>query len=147
MTPRGIRARRESPRCIANCASSTNPARDVPAGATGEILVRGPNVMGGYWNEPRETAAALDAGWYHTGDMGHADADGYLYVDGRCREMIISGGENIYPAEIENVLAGCARIAEAAVVGRPDARWGEAVVAVVAPARGSRSPAKRCPHC
>ena len=110
--------------------------RDVPAGATGEILVRGPNVMESYWNKPRETAAALDAGWYHTGDVAHADADGYLYVDGRCRDVIISGGENIYPAEIESVLAGCAEIAEVAVVGRPDERWGEAVVAVVVPAHG-----------
>jgi fatty-acyl-CoA synthase len=110
--------------------------RDVPAGATGEILVRGPNVMESYWNKPRETAAALDAGWYHTGDVAHTDAGGYLYIDGRCRDVIISGGENIYPAEIESVLAGCADIAEVAVVGRPDARWGEAVVAVVVPARG-----------
>jgi fatty-acyl-CoA synthase len=112
--------------------------RDVPAGATGEILVRGPNVMDGYWNKPLDTAAALDTGWYHTGDVAHADADGYLYVDGRCRDVIISGGENIYPAEIENALADCAEIAEVAVVGRPDDRWGEAVVAVVVPARGAQ---------
>ena len=112
--------------------------RDVPAGATGEILVRGPNVMEGYWNKPRETAAALADGWFHTGDVGHADAEGYLHVDGRCRDVIISGGENIYPAEIENVLADCADIAEVAVVGRPDERWGEAVVAVVVPARGAQ---------
>ena len=112
--------------------------RDVPAGTSGEILVRGPNVMEGYWNKPLETAAALDAGWYHTGDVAHADADGYLYVDGRCRDVIISGGENIYPAEIENALADCADIAEVAVVGRPDERWGEAVVAVVVPVRGAQ---------
>jgi len=112
--------------------------RDVPAGTTGEILVRGPNVMDGYWNKPRETAAALDAGWYHTGDVAHADAGGYLYVDGRSRDVIISGGENIYPAEIENVLADCAEIAEVAVVGRPDERWGEAVVAVVVPVTGAQ---------
>jgi fatty-acyl-CoA synthase len=110
--------------------------RDVAAGATGEILVRGPNVMDGYWNKPRESAEALASGWYHTGDVAHADADGFLYVDGRHRDVIISGGENVYPAEIENVLADCPAIAEVAVVGRPDERWGEAVVAVVVPARG-----------
>ncbi len=94
--------------------------------------------MEGYWNKPRETAVALADGWFHTGDVGHADADGCLYVDGRSRDVIISGGENIYPAEIENVLADCADIAEVAVVGRPDERWGEAVVAVVVPAEGAQ---------
>jgi fatty-acyl-CoA synthase len=111
--------------------------RDVPAGTAGEILVRGPNVMDGYWNKPRESAEALADGWYHTGDVAHADADGWLHVDGRRRDVIISGGENVYPAEIENVLAESADIAEVAVVGRPDERWGEAVVAVVVPARGA----------
>jgi fatty-acyl-CoA synthase len=110
--------------------------KDVAPGATGEILVRGPNLMTGYWNAPRETAAALVDGWFHSGDMGHLDAEGYLYVDGRRKEMIISGGENIYPAEIENVLAECPDIAEASVIGRPDERWGEVVVAVVAPKAG-----------
>jgi fatty-acyl-CoA synthase len=110
--------------------------KDVDQGATGEILVRGRNLMNGYWNAPQETAAALADGWFHSGDMGHVDAEGYLYVDGRRKEMIISGGENIYPAEIENVLAECKDIAEASVIGRPDARWGEVVVAVVAPKSG-----------
>lgn len=110
--------------------------KDVTQGATGEILVRGPNVMSGYWRAPQETAAALIDGWFHSGDMGHQDAEGYFYVDGRRKEMIISGGENIYPAEIENLLAECQDIAEASVVGRPDARWGEVVVAVVAPKTG-----------
>ena len=109
---------------------------DAAQGATGEILVRGPNLMSGYWNAPQETAAALVDGWFHSGDMGHFDAEGYLYVDGRRKEMIISGGENIYPAEIENVLAECKDIAEASVIGRPDERWGEVVVAVVAPKAG-----------
>jgi fatty-acyl-CoA synthase len=111
---------------------------DVPTGASGEILVRGPSVMDGYWNKPRESAEALAGGWYHTGDVAHADAEGWLHVDGRHRDVIISGGENVYPAEIENVLAECADIAEVAVVGRPDERWGEAVVAVVVPADGAR---------
>ena len=109
---------------------------DVAQGACGEILVRGPNVMSGYWKAPQETAAALIDGWFHSGDMGHQDAEGYLYVDGRKKEMIISGGENIYPAEIENLLAECQDIAEASVIGRADERWGEIVVAVVAPKTG-----------
>ncbi|RPH64884.1 MAG: long-chain fatty acid--CoA ligase [Burkholderiales bacterium] len=109
---------------------------DVAPGATGEILVRGPNVMTGYWNAPQATDAVLVDGWFHTGDMGHQDPEGYLYVDGRRKEMIISGGENIYPAEIENLLVDSPDIAEASVVGWPDERWGEIVVAVVAPQPG-----------
>ena len=109
--------------------------RAVATGESGEIWIRGANVMDGYWDKPRETAAALAGGWYRTGDVAHADADGWLYVDGRRRDVIISGGENVYPAEIENVLAECPGVAEVAVVGRPDERWGEAVVAVVVPAR------------
>jgi len=110
---------------------------DVAPGASGEILVRGPNVMSGYWGKPQATAEALRDGWFHSGDMGHFDAEGWLVVDGRSKDMIISGGENIYPAEIENVLAECDAIAEVAVVGRPDERWGEAVVAVVVPKPGA----------
>ncbi|MCL4185917.1 MAG: long-chain fatty acid--CoA ligase, partial [Burkholderiaceae bacterium] len=112
--------------------------RDVAPGATGEILVRGGNVMSGYWNAPQATAAVLVNGWFHTGDMGHFDAEGYLYVDGRRKEMIISGGENIYPAEIENILNESPAIAEASVVGWPDPRWGEVAVAVVALEPGHR---------
>jgi fatty-acyl-CoA synthase len=111
--------------------------REVACGASGEIIVRGPNVMLGYWNAPQATAAALIDGWLHTGDVGHWDPDGFLYVDGRIKDMIISGGENIYPVEIENVLAECPDIVESAVVGRADARWGEIVVAVVVLAAGS----------
>lgn len=110
---------------------------DVAPGATGEILVQGDNVMTGYWNAPQATAAVLRDGWFHSGDMGHQDGEGYLYVDGRSKEMIISGGENIYPAEIENLLIESPDIAEASVIGRPDARWGEIVVAVVVP-KGDR---------
>jgi fatty-acyl-CoA synthase len=89
--------------------------------------------MSGYWQAPQATAAVLVDGWFHSGDMGHQDEEGYLYVDGRSKDMIISGGENIYPAEIENLLIECPDIAEASVIGRPDARWGEIVVAVVVP--------------
>jgi indoleacetate---CoA ligase len=109
---------------------------DVAPATSGEILVRGPNVMSGYWGKPETTAEAMRGGWFHTGDVGHFDDEGWLVVDGRSKDMIISGGENIYPAEIENVLAECDAIAEVAVVGRPDDRWGEAVVAVVVPRAG-----------
>jgi fatty-acyl-CoA synthase len=107
--------------------------RDVAPGEQGEILVRGPNVMLGYWRRPEATAKALAGGWYHSGDIGHFDTDGCLWVDGRQTDMIISGGENIAPAEIENLLLESGDVAEASVVGIPDPRWGEKVVAVIAP--------------
>lgn len=105
--------------------------REVPPGERGEILIRGPNVMTGYWRNPAATAAALAEGWFHTGDIGHVDARGDYYVDERKNDVIISGGENIYPAEVEAILLEDARIAEAAVVARPDPRWGEVPVAIV----------------
>lgn len=117
--------------------------QDVAVGTAGEIWIRGPNVMQGYWAKPIESAAALQGGWYHSGDIGHQDEEGYLYVDGRCKDVIISGGENIYPAELENVLIQCPDIAEVAVVGRPDERWGEVVVAVVVPTPGRHINAER----
>jgi len=103
--------------------------RDVAPGEVGEILVRAPNVMQGYWKDPDNPA--FRDGWFHTGDLARVDEEGYYWVVGRTKDMIISGGENVYPAELENVLADCAGIAEAAVIGVPDAKWGEAVVAVV----------------
>ena len=106
--------------------------REVAQGEPGEILVRGPNVMLGYWRRPEASAKALAGGWFHSGDIGHLDADGCLWVDGRKTDMIISGGENIAPAEIENLLLESGCVAEASVVGVPDPRWGERVVAVVA---------------
>jgi fatty-acyl-CoA synthase len=111
---------------------------EVAAGERGEILVSGENVMSGYWRQPQATAAALADGWFHSGDIGHFDDEGFLWVDGRAKEMIICGGENIAPAEIENVLLACPDVAEVAVVGRPDGDWGEVVVAVVAPKEGRR---------
>ena len=97
-----------------------------------EILVRGPNVMRGYWNDPAATARVLDAeGWFHTGDLARIDEDGYYWIMGRSKDVIISGGENIYPAELENVLADCPDIVECAVVGIEDPKWGEAACAVV----------------
>jgi len=98
----------------------------------GEIWVRGPNVMRGYWNDPGATAQALGAdGWFRTGDLARIDAEGYYWIMGRLKDVIISGGENIYPAELENVLADCPLIAESAVIGVEDARWGEAACAFV----------------
>ncbi|MGH2829888.1 MAG: acyl-CoA synthetase [Actinomycetota bacterium] len=104
---------------------------DVPAGGSGEIVVRGPSVMKGYWNLPEETAAALRDGWLRTGDVGRVDDEGYITIVDRVKDMYISGGENVYPAEVEHALAAHPSIAEAAVVGVPDARWGEAGLAIV----------------
>jgi fatty-acyl-CoA synthase len=104
---------------------------ELPPRRDGEILVRGPNVATGYWNAADETARTFVDGWYHSGDLGHFDDEGHLYVVARKKDMIISGGENIYPAEVEDVLLDCSAIEEACVVGRPEARWGEAVVAAV----------------
>jgi fatty-acyl-CoA synthase len=112
--------------------------RDVEADEPGEILVRGPNVMFEYWGNEEATAEALRDGWFHTGDIGYRDAEGFYYVNERKKDMIISGSENIYPAELEAVLADCAEIAEAAVVARPDAKWGEVAVAMVVRKPGSR---------
>ncbi|MGH8636567.1 MAG: AMP-binding protein [Burkholderiales bacterium] len=97
-----------------------------------EILVRGPNVMRRYWNDPSATEQALSPdGWFRTGDLARVDGDGYYWIIGRSKDVIISGGENIYPAELENVLADCPAIAESAVLGVPDVKWGEAACAVV----------------
>lgn len=108
----------------------------VPPGVEGEVVVRGPNVMRGYLGRPEETAKVLVDGWLHTGDVGRLDADGYLTLVGRSKDMIIRGGENIYPKEIEDVLAGDPSVLEAAVIGVPDEKWGEVVVAYVQPRPG-----------
>ena len=98
----------------------------------GEVWVRGPNVMRGYWNDPASTAAVLTPeGWFRTGDLARVDEEGYYWIMGRSKDVIISGGENIYPAELENVLADCAEIAEGAVIGIEDPKWGEAALACV----------------
>jgi fatty-acyl-CoA synthase len=104
---------------------------DVAQGERGEILLRGPNLMREYWRNPTATEIAFAGGWFHTGDIAHQDDEGYFFIDERKNDLIISGGENIYPAELEAILAEEERIAEAAVVGRPDARWGEVPVAYV----------------
>jgi len=107
----------------------------VRAGEVGELWLRAPNMFCGYWKDADNPAFA--DGWFHTGDLARCDAQGFYEIVGRSRDMIISGGENIYPAEIENLLADCPLVAEAAVVGAPDARWGEVAVAVVVKAPGA----------
>ena len=105
--------------------------RELPVGEAGEILVRGDAVMPGYWQNPEASAKALRGGWLWTGDLGRMDADGYVTLQDRSRDMIISGGSNIYPREVEEVLLTHPSVAEVAVVGAPDAEWGEVVVAFV----------------
>lgn len=100
-------------------------------GEVGEIAMQSPTVMKGYWRKPEATAAAIKDGWFLTGDAGFFDEEGYLYIHDRVKDMIVSGGENIYPAEVENALMGCPQIADAAVIGVPDEKWGEAVKACV----------------
>ncbi|MDO8371127.1 MAG: AMP-binding protein, partial [Polaromonas sp.] len=107
----------------------------VTPGEVGEIWVRAPNVMCGYWADADNPAFA--DGWFHTGDLARCDEAGFYEVVGRSKDMIISGGENVYPAELENLLADCPQILEAAVVGQLDARWGEVVVAVIVKAPGA----------
>jgi fatty-acyl-CoA synthase len=120
----------------------------VPPGVTGEIVARGPTVMRGYWNRPAETTEALRGGWMHTGDVGRLDADGYLYVLDRIKDMICSGGENIYPRVIEAVLYTHPAVADAAVIGVPDEQWGEAVKALVVVRPGvSTSPQQIIEFC
>lgn len=113
---------------------------DVPPDTVGEIVYRGPTVMQGYWGLPEETSEALTGGWFHSGDLCRMDADGYIYVVDRKKDMIISGGENIYSAELEAVLSSHPAVAEVAVIGTPDARWGETPLAVVVPADPARPP-------
>jgi len=111
--------------------------RDLPVEAAGELLIRGECLFSGYWRDAEATAAAFaEGGWYRTGDIAKLTADGYLYILDRAKDMIISGGENIYPAEVEAVLARHPAVADVAVLGRPDPTWGEAVHAVIIPVAG-----------
>ena len=104
---------------------------EVKLGEVGEIVIKGPTLMKGYWNNPEATAKSIKNGWFYTGDAGFADKDGYLYIHDRVKDMIVSGGENIYPAEVENGIFGHPAVADVAVIGVPDDKWGEAVKAVV----------------
>jgi long-chain acyl-CoA synthetase len=109
----------------------------------GEIIVRGPNIMQGYWNKPEETAKALRDGWLYTGDGAYMDEQGYLFIVDRLKDMIVSGGENVYSAEVENVLARHPAVALAAVIGVPHEKWGEAVHAVVVRKPGAQVDAEQ----
>ncbi len=113
---------------------------ELPPGADGEILVRGPNVFFEYWGNAAATREALHDGWYRTGDIGSRDADGYFWVHDRKKNMIISGGENIYPAEIERVLLGHADVADVGVIGAADPKWDEVPVAFVVRRAGCATP-------
>ncbi len=122
--------------------------RPVPPGERGEVVLRGPKVFAGYWRDPDATAAAFAGGWFHTGDIGVKDVDGYVYIVDRLKDMIISGGENIAGSEVERVLDEHPEVLEVAVVGRPHERWGEVPVAhVVARPGTSPSAEELIEHC
>jgi fatty-acyl-CoA synthase len=130
----GDRSRKTStglPGLLCEARVVDDKGRELPAGQAGEVLVRGPNVFFEYWGNEAATSDVLRNGWYHTGDIGMRDADGYFYIHDRKKNMIISGGENIYPAEVERVLHDHPAVAEAAVIGRPDPKWQEVPVAYV----------------
>jgi acyl-CoA synthetase (AMP-forming)/AMP-acid ligase II len=110
---------------------------DARTGDIGELWVRGPNVVRGYWNRPAETSEAFTDGWFHTGDLGYIDADGYVYVVDRLKDVVIRGGENVYCAEVENVLFQHPAVFDAAVIGLPDPALGEEVAAVIQPRPGT----------
>ena len=106
---------------------------ELPTGEVGEVAAKGPNIMQGYWRKPEQTAEVIRDGWYHSGDLGRLDADGYLYLVDRAKDMIVTGGENVYCSEVEEALYKHPAVLEAAVFGVPDGKWGEAVHAVVVP--------------
>ncbi|MHA1537819.1 MAG: class I adenylate-forming enzyme family protein, partial [Alphaproteobacteria bacterium] len=109
---------------------------EVPRGSVGELRVRGATAMHGYWNKPEQTAEILKDGWVHTGDGGTMDEDGFITIVDRVKDMIITGGENVYSAEVENAIMQYPGLAECAVIGIPDEKWGEAVHAIVVPREG-----------
>ena len=122
--------------------------QEVMPGTPGEILIRGPMVMQGYWGRPEETAKTLQGGWLHTGDVGTMDEGGFLYVVDRIKDMVITGGENVYPAEVENALSSHPAVAACAVIGVPHEKWGELVHAVVVLQPGAQaSDSELSAHC
>ena len=110
--------------------------RDVGVGVEGELLHRGPSVVDTYWNRPEEKAKAFRGGWLNTGDLAIKDEEGFIYFLGRKDDMIVSGGENVYPAEIEEAILSYSKVADVAVLGVPDEKWGQTIKAVVAPKEG-----------
>jgi long-chain acyl-CoA synthetase len=115
---------------------------------TGEVAAKGPMIMLGYWNKPQETAAVLQDGWYYSGDAAYMDDDGFVAIVDRLKDMIISGGENVYPTEVENAISLMPGVAEMAVMGIPDAKWGEGVHAVIVPRTGANFTAEAViEHC
>jgi long-chain acyl-CoA synthetase len=121
---------------------------EVPRGTVGEVQVRGPNIMLGYWNKPELTAEALRGGWYHSGDGAYMDEDGFVYIVDRLKDMIITGGENVYCAEVESAISNLSGVREVAVIGIPDEKWGEAVHAIVVPQAGACvTPEQVIAHC
>ncbi|MCE8537912.1 long-chain-fatty-acid--CoA ligase [Ruegeria pomeroyi] len=135
--------------CLGMDARILDPdGNEVPRGTIGEVCARGPNVMLGYWNRPEQTAEVSKHGWHHTGDGGYMDEDGFIYIVDRMKDMIISGGENVYSAEVENALFSHSAVAECAVIGVPDDDWGERVHAVVRLHEGSEADAEALrTHC
>ena len=109
---------------------------DVPVGEVGEVIIKSDLNMKGYWNRPEATAEAIKDGWFYSGDVGYFDEEGFLYIHDRVKVMIVSGGENIYPAEVENALLSHPQIADAAVIGIPDDKWGEATKAFIVQTEG-----------
>ena len=111
--------------------------KDLPPGQVGEILYQGENLMAGYWARPDATAQAIRDGWFHTGDAGYMDEEGFIFLKDRIKDVIITGGENVYPAEVESALMGHPGVLECAVIGVPHAKWGETVKAVVVKREGA----------
>jgi acyl-CoA synthetase (AMP-forming)/AMP-acid ligase II len=121
-------------KCLLKCNTIKvfdEKGQELPPGQQGEIVIKGPTLMKGYWNLPEETVKAIKDGWFYTGDLGHVDEDGYFYITGRKKDIIIRGGENVSPVEVEEVLLQHPAVAEAGVVGIPDAVYGEEIKAFV----------------
>ena len=122
--------------------------QEVPRGTIGEVAAKGPMIMLGYWNKPEETAAVLQDGWYYSGDAGYMDDEGFIFIVDRLKDMIISGGENVYSAEVENAISLMPGVAEVAVIGIPDPKWGECVHAIIVPRAGANLTAEAViAHC
>ncbi|MGQ0530399.1 MAG: class I adenylate-forming enzyme family protein [Panacagrimonas sp.] len=122
--------------------------KEVADGSSGEFWVRMPNMFGGYWNQPEATAAVMRDGWYKTGDAGFRDPEGLSYIVDRVKDMIITGGENVYSAKVEQALARHPGVRQCAVIGLPDEKWGERVTAVILPVPDAKpSPEEIIAHC